>query len=58
VQLLGPIALIVGVVLLVVAVAGLAGAWWSIAAAGAALIVFAVLDERGRQVARRGEDAP
>ncbi|MFB9378588.1 hypothetical protein ACFFKU_06905 [Kineococcus gynurae] len=50
-QWIAPTALVVGVGLLVAAVAGLAGLWWALAAAGAALVLFAVLDERGRQLA-------
>ena len=42
------IAATLGVALLVAAVAGLAGFWWALAAAGLILFGFAVLDERGR----------
>jgi hypothetical protein len=50
-------ALIVGVALLVAAVAGLAGVWWALAAAGLALVAWAVLDERARQAAARASTA-
>jgi VIT1/CCC1 family predicted Fe2+/Mn2+ transporter len=43
------IAAILGVVLLVTAIGGLAGLWWSLAAAGFALLAFAVLDTRAAQ---------
>jgi len=46
--MLAAITAVLGVALLVAAVAGLAGLWWALAAAGLALLAFAVLDERGR----------
>lgn len=46
--MLATIAAILGVALLVAAVYGLAGLWWALAAAGLALLAFAVLDEAGR----------
>lgn len=51
--MLAATALIVGVALLVTAVYGLAGLWWALAAAGVALVAFAVLDERGRAAQTR-----
>jgi len=47
------IAAILGVALLVAAVAGLAGLWWALAAAGVALFGFGCLDERGRAAESR-----
>jgi len=51
--MLAAIAAVLGVALLVVAVAGLAGLWWALVAAGLALLAFAVLDERGRAAEAR-----
>lgn len=45
--MLATIASILGVCLLIAAVGGLAGLWWALAAAGFALLVFAVLDRIG-----------
>jgi len=51
--MLAAIAAVLGIALLVAAVAGLAGIWWALAAAGLALVAFAVLDERGRAAEAR-----
>lgn len=47
--MLATIASILGVLLLITAVGGLAGLWWATAAAGFALLAFAVLDRAGAQ---------